>query len=427
MIKKIVVFIPALICCMTVLATRPEEKVKAVIICPLAATPGAEFTVTVNIHSNGISGFARLQQDLPKGFTAIEKFSHGADFEFENNSLKFNWSQVPADTDFSVSYTIKTEPGITGQKNITGIFAYMEEGKTQKINFSSDKISFDNMQSTISASPEVDRKMISTNKEIGEYKVELVIHPNGKNEPAQFADAIPEKFSAEVADSHGADFKFENHSVTFDWKSLPAEKQFTISYMIKSGTPGIKPEINGVLTFGNTVKEILTAEPKMQETTASETFTEVKEKAEPIASAPTPPAKELTSSQDVKDTPKEPATATQENTQKISPSAGIVFRIQISATQHSSLKDSKWFDEKFKINSDVEMAMHDGWKKYLIGNFSDYNLAAEFKKQMQEKVSDAFIVAYKNGERISIPHAMQSAYSNSSAESSPTTYTSSSK
>ena len=46
-------------------------------------------------------------------------------------------------------------------------------------------------------------------------------------------------------------------------------------------------------------------------------------------------------------------------------------------------------------------------KKYLIGSFQAYKEASNFKKQTQEKISDAFVVAYENGMRIPISEALQ--------------------
>ena len=81
-----------------------DEKIKIIQDIPSVIKTGDEFTVTFKIHQSGITGFSRLQQYLPKGFSAIEMQSNGADFLFEDQSVKFIWEKLPSENDFTVSY-----------------------------------------------------------------------------------------------------------------------------------------------------------------------------------------------------------------------------------------------------------------------------------------------------------------------------------
>nr|MBP6403552.1 hypothetical protein [Bacteroidia bacterium] len=60
----------------------------------------------------------------------------------------------------------------------------------------------------------------------------------------------------------------------------------------------------------------------------------------------------------------------------------------------------------------VDLAMQDGWKKYMIGTFNNYEQAKAFRNQTSEKISDAFVVAYDHGQRISVQEALKSNKSN---------------
>ena len=99
-----------------------------------------------------------------------------------------------------------------------------------------------------------------------------------------------------------------------------------------------------------------------------------------------------------------------DNKNQIQPAAvnAVYYKIQIAATQKSGVKDSHWFTLNYKIDSPVELTYHEGWKKYLVGSFLGYNEAIEFKRKTQEKITDAFIVAYQNGNRIPFKAAMKS-------------------
>lgn len=57
------------------------------------------------------------------------------------------------------------------------------------------------------------------------------------------------------------------------------------------------------------------------------------------------------------------------------------------------------------MTEEVSLTYHEGWKKYLIGTFNDFKSANIHKRKTREKVSDAFVVAYQDGQRISLKEA----------------------
>ena len=48
----------------------------------------------------------------------------------------------------------------------------------------------------------------------------------------------------------------------------------------------------------------------------------------------------------------------------------------------------------------------------MIGTFNNYEQAKAFRNQTSEKISDAFVVAYDHGQRISVQEALKSNKSN---------------
>ena len=87
------------------------------------------------------------------------------------------------------------------------------------------------------------------------------------------------------------------------------------------------------------------------------------------------------------------------------PQQGIFFKIQIAATRKSPLRTDQYFRNKYKIEQHVDLAEEAGWRKYMIGNFDSYSSASRFNQRTREKIPDAFVVAYKNADRISISEA----------------------
>ncbi len=83
--------------------------------------------------------------------------------------------------------------------------------------------------------------------------------------------------------------------------------------------------------------------------------------------------------------------------------SGVVYKVQIGAFTNKDL--SKYFDNNKNFGGEVDA---DGTQKYTIGVFKEYWEADTFKKYMREMgVKDAWIVAYKDGKRVSMKEARE--------------------
>lgn len=82
--------------------------------------------------------------------------------------------------------------------------------------------------------------------------------------------------------------------------------------------------------------------------------------------------------------------------------SGIVYRVQI----FSSTAKYKKNHPKFKNRNDIWMYSADGMWKYTAGTFDKLEEALNLQAQLKaDGFSDAFVVAFKNGERISVKEA----------------------
>ncbi len=85
------------------------------------------------------------------------------------------------------------------------------------------------------------------------------------------------------------------------------------------------------------------------------------------------------------------------------PIKGLVYKVQIGAFKNKDL--TKYFDNNPNFSGEVD---NDGTKKYTLGAFEDYWEADTFKKYLREMgVSDAWIVAYKDGLRVNLKDARE--------------------
>lgn len=86
-----------------------------------------------------------------------------------------------------------------------------------------------------------------------------------------------------------------------------------------------------------------------------------------------------------------------EATQQVVKTNKVVFRVQLGAFKN------KVSDAAFRGEHVVEFKGNDGLMRYATGSFDNYKSCAEHKIKMKEKgFSDAFITAYKDGEKVSV-------------------------
>ena len=110
---------------------------------PAMMAAGSEVKVTVAVDKGELSGFAKLQIDLPAGMSATAIETKGASFTFADGKAKFIWMALPASPKFNISYTLKADATMSGSVNLNGKLSYIEdnERKTYDIPTSTVQIS----------------------------------------------------------------------------------------------------------------------------------------------------------------------------------------------------------------------------------------------------------------------------------------------
>ncbi|MDO6437681.1 SPOR domain-containing protein [Cyclobacterium sp. 1_MG-2023] len=83
------------------------------------------------------------------------------------------------------------------------------------------------------------------------------------------------------------------------------------------------------------------------------------------------------------------------NSQEDEWSKGLVFKVQLAAFDELDLR------ELTENGSDMKIIDEDGYIKYILGQFRDYDMADLFKKKLRKiGVKEAWIVPYKDGNRV---------------------------
>lgn len=270
---------------------------------PESAKPETEFVAELIINKGSTSGFAKLQLDLPEGFTATQDENNGASFTFSNQSVKYIWMSLPADKEFKIKYKVKVAAGVSGSKAISGKFSYVADNVKQTVDVSAVTINIMGAENAVAASTPVNkepepvvttpepvktvtptptptpvttpepvatstpepviepaaaintepssvvcsRKIIS--KSPNDAIVELTINKGNVNGFAKLLETIPEGCTASLNEAQGASFTFAEGKAKFVWVSMPTPPEFKISYKLSISNPSTIQFVEGVFTY----------------------------------------------------------------------------------------------------------------------------------------------------------------------------------
>src|ERR1035437_3999747 len=286
----------------------------------------------------------------------------------------------------------------------------------------------------------------------GECVVELTINKGSLAGFAKLQEELPEGLSATTIETKSASFSFENKKVKFIWMSLPSDGQFKVSYKIKAdaNASGTKTTTgNFYYIEGNDTKKIPIAGTDINISSASlatnvpNNSTSGNNTNPPNTNTPsktpndTPKITPLTTSTNVvkaqtppdssgsslaySNTPIKSTTATTtksdvvktstqttSNTPNVFPPRivpGIVYKIQVGAF---AINGADWLKSKFNFTDPITTEQIDGMYKCVMGSFSTYAEAKEYRNKLRSTGDDgAFVVSYNNGTRIPVSQALQ--------------------
>jgi hypothetical protein len=356
---------------------------------PSGIVPGDSFLVKLTVTKGNINGYANLQQYLPVGFSATPVESKNASFSFQDQLVKFTWLELPNEKSFIITYRIKTSPTCYGLKTLNGEFSFLDGDKTKKVPLTPSVLLMGDDDPFAEVPEEesnentiVERSSQPSANYYGSYDVKLKIKKGLQKNGVRIYSPIPEGYLAEAIESHGAEFSVNNVFVEFFWKTMPDEKTFDVSYRIFADDGS---HHNSPIAY-------------MPDAVDSEAL---------MADEMSPPKAELSNSNYDKQDASQPlaqnTTSTYLNIPV--PQHGIYYKVQIAATQKSPDRNNEFFRTRLNINDPVDITMHEGWKKYLVGTFENYSEAKQFRIETQAKVPDAFVVAFHAGERIPLQEA----------------------
>ncbi len=242
---------------------------------PTTMTPGTEVRVTVTVNKADLSGFAKLQLDLPTGMTATAIETKGASFTFADQKAKFIWMALPSTPTFKVSYTLSADASVSGNQAIQGRLSYIEDNERKTFDLPTSTISFGeagavqvaqtttteepNAQDLVSAgagAPAGSTMMAVIDQASGtapiqgmggvtgtrtitpvsenEMLVEVIVKKGEIRGFGKLQETIPQGFTALEKTSSEAIFTAQDRIAKFVWLNLPASAEIRVVYKLRA-------------------------------------------------------------------------------------------------------------------------------------------------------------------------------------------------
>lgn len=116
----------------------PEQYTAEGITCtrqqPQVDPATGEIIVNILVDKGSMSSFAKIEEQVPEGFTAVNVESMDGIFTFIDNTAKFLWMNLPSDEKYVVTYKLIPDAGKTIEDLLlTGNFSYIKDGQTQSV------------------------------------------------------------------------------------------------------------------------------------------------------------------------------------------------------------------------------------------------------------------------------------------------------
>ena len=420
---------------------------------PKSVNVATEFTAEIKINKGSIGGFAKLQLEVPQGFTVKELDSKTGNFSFATNIAKIIWTAMPNDPEFTVKFTISADASAAGAKTIASKFSFVNNNNKEVVEMTPAEIvigdgsvatSSTQSETTSSSTPSptetapppttnstpsfenptepnsniVCARTITTGSNANEYNVEVKIKKGNIKGFAKYQEVLPAGFNAKGDKLNGSSFSVSDGKLKFVWVSLPTDEELTVSYVLeKSSSAASDAKLDngefsylendqskkirmGIDAIGSKTTDVAKTETPVQtQTLVAEPTTTVAGTTNPNEQVKTEPT---TTTEPVKTEP----VATAEPKSTVTKKEGnVTYNVQIGAFVNAIQSDV--LAKKFNISENIKSEMAQGFNKFMVGNFNEYKEARTHRENIKQKgCNSAFVVAYNGAKRITVQEAL---------------------
>jgi len=428
---------------------------------PANLQPGENTTVIVNINKGEVTGFAKLQLEIPAGLTARAIKKSGASFTFSGQKAKFIWMTLPATQEFQVEYELEANINANGSKVIEGQFSYIKENERVDYDLSPQIISVGTEDVLVDNTPdetqtEANNTSDNTTTQLqsdvvctrtltplgdGKYFVEVSVYGVETDGFAKIREEISAGFRIKEDASGEAIVTLEENGIKYVWFEQPSDPNHSVSYTLTSTSTSESPKIDGKFSYvannqpmeisivqqeminsrdfggndtepgtettinpneGNTEEVIVIEGDKVNELAIEVAMNATEDQLEEIKK----PVLEVAANTPLVEE-EVYADSSTDTTTTPSPEEGVNYKIQLAAT-HKYVAASK-FKTNHKFAAAIQTENHEGWTKFVTGSHNEYKSARDARNNINaeySKFNGPFVTAYNNGERITVQEAL---------------------
>ncbi len=427
---------------------------------PKSAPVGSEFTAEITVKKTNVSGFAKLQLEVPQGFTVKEVDSKTGNFSFAGTIAKIIWTSVPSEEQFTVKFALVADASAAGPKTIGSKFSYVSNNSKEMVEMTPAEIQIGEASSEPVATSEPApttttteaTQPVTTTQPVptpattdpqtapvssgseplsdvvcartitkgaaGEYNVDVKIKKPGIKGFAKFQEILPAGYNARQGKTNGSSFSVSDGKAKFVWVSLPAEDELLISYtLVKEGTENQDARMEGEFSYlenDQTKKiklpfDVISATGDVIAATgpagnnARQSTTPTPTESAPTTNVTPTPTTAVASSEPKTTTSSDPASTP--NAVVAKKEGNVSYVVQIGAFRNAIQSDV--LSKKFNISETIKSEMADGYSKFMVGSYGEYKQARDHRENIRQKgCNSAFVAAYNGPKRITVQEAL---------------------
>lgn len=424
---------------------------------PNAIKPGQSAKVEIRIVKGGMSGFAKMQLELPAGLSVEELESKGANFSYVDGIAKWVWASLPTENEIVIKCSLVADAAATpGKAIIAGKYSYVgesggkevvemnpveinvggegavanttTENSTQSQN-TNTQTTTDNTANTTTGNTSTQtnsnrepdgnitvKRTITRGSTEGEYVINLTVNKGPTKGFARYSDDLPSDLAARSGKTEGASFSVSDGKIKFVWVAVPEKETLELSYTISGVTKPVT--LNGEYSYleqNQSKKYDLTPETITPETSSASTTTNTETTSSntntgSVATVTLDNSSKSTvtvTSDTVSITTPTKSNTTEPNETLTKKEGNVKYHVQIGAFTNSGVTAAR-LKKKFGISENIQSEFHGGYSKFMVGTHSEYKAARDHREQVRSGngVASAFVVAYNTGKRITVQEAL---------------------
>jgi hypothetical protein len=309
-----------------------------------------EFVLVTEVHKGKIDGAGSLTQVLPVGFNVLDTAISGAKAEFNMYTLRLVWDQLPADSVFKVSYRVKIDK-ISGTLPLASILYLKKTDKEYRFRTNVNILPKEEPVVIVEPKPEPapEPRKEDTIPSVAtiEYRLQIA---------ASYKARIPlRELEKKITPQEEIREDFQNNWYTYTLGSFETYKDAKDYINTRTTQHGLKEGYVVVFYEGKKLKSLGDLNQYLPKEIAGK----------PVVK------------KDV-----------------------ICYRVQIMAVSGGRV-DPMSLKQKYKLEEDVNEEIYNNWHKYTVGPCSPISETTHLLEKVKSRgVAGAFMVTYKNGERV---------------------------